>query len=401
MPRKHNPYGDEIEFGSESFLDVIANIVGILVILIVVAGLRVKHAPANVAIDASQFDAERLATFKEQSDVIETANRAAKHAEQVAWTAYHEELARRTAADETVKAGQARQQQSVASRRQEIERLQKRQAELDDVARRWQENIASLEAILVSEKRTVAGALTESAGLRAKESELERQRRLLEENRKFWESHARRLETDEKTLTAEIADKRVQLAAFERSDAPVKTLVHFSSPISLPVSKKEMHFRVEAGQVDRVPLDELIDRVRLELALRDLKSATVFDGVAGPIEGFRLRYSFVAASSSLSEIMANGSQRLELVSFEVLPPTEDKRDAIAAALESDSKLSKRLKDCPPDRYAITLWVYPNSFGSVKELQTRFHEDGYIVALRPLPPGAPISGSPNGTASRGQ
>ncbi|MFQ5732786.1 MAG: hypothetical protein ACE5KM_12640, partial [Planctomycetaceae bacterium] len=43
----------ELEFGSDSFLDIIANIVGILIILIVVAGLRVARAPVSVR-DASE-----------------------------------------------------------------------------------------------------------------------------------------------------------------------------------------------------------------------------------------------------------------------------------------------------------------------------------------------------------
>ncbi|MFO0918379.1 MAG: hypothetical protein U0872_08700 [Planctomycetaceae bacterium] len=36
----------ESQFGSDSFLDVVANIVGILIILIVIAGLRVSQSPA-------------------------------------------------------------------------------------------------------------------------------------------------------------------------------------------------------------------------------------------------------------------------------------------------------------------------------------------------------------------
>src|SRR5258708_2246433 len=35
----------ELQFGSDSFLDVVANIVGILIILIVIAGLRVSKMP--------------------------------------------------------------------------------------------------------------------------------------------------------------------------------------------------------------------------------------------------------------------------------------------------------------------------------------------------------------------
>src|SRR4051812_7683947 len=40
--RKHS---GEVNIGSDSFLDVIANIVGILIILIVIAGVRVSRAP--------------------------------------------------------------------------------------------------------------------------------------------------------------------------------------------------------------------------------------------------------------------------------------------------------------------------------------------------------------------
>ena len=36
---------DEIELGSDSFLDIIANIVGILIILIVIAGVKVSRQP--------------------------------------------------------------------------------------------------------------------------------------------------------------------------------------------------------------------------------------------------------------------------------------------------------------------------------------------------------------------
>jgi len=43
MSRRRN--GEDPEFGSDSFLDIIANIVGILIILIVVAGVKVARQP--------------------------------------------------------------------------------------------------------------------------------------------------------------------------------------------------------------------------------------------------------------------------------------------------------------------------------------------------------------------
>ena len=43
---------EEMEFGSDSFLDVVANVVGILIILMVLAGIRAKTAP--VVLDEEQ-----------------------------------------------------------------------------------------------------------------------------------------------------------------------------------------------------------------------------------------------------------------------------------------------------------------------------------------------------------
>ena len=44
---RRRPKG-ELQFGSDSFLDVVANIVGILIILIVIAGLRVSQTPVMI-----------------------------------------------------------------------------------------------------------------------------------------------------------------------------------------------------------------------------------------------------------------------------------------------------------------------------------------------------------------
>ena len=49
---------DDIEFGSDSFLDVVANIVGILIILIVVAGIKAGAAPVT---------AERVAAYLQEA----------------------------------------------------------------------------------------------------------------------------------------------------------------------------------------------------------------------------------------------------------------------------------------------------------------------------------------------
>ena len=41
---------DAHAFGSDSFLDVVTNMVGILIVLVMVVGVRIKHAPATSAL---------------------------------------------------------------------------------------------------------------------------------------------------------------------------------------------------------------------------------------------------------------------------------------------------------------------------------------------------------------
>src|SRR5262245_54862811 len=43
--KRRRPPREEAHFGSDSFLDVVANVVGILIILMVLAGIRAKTAP--------------------------------------------------------------------------------------------------------------------------------------------------------------------------------------------------------------------------------------------------------------------------------------------------------------------------------------------------------------------
>src|SRR5262245_43031213 len=54
MARIHN---EEQEFGSESFLDVVANVVGILIILVMVVGMRIQKSSAEaVEVAVSSLD---------------------------------------------------------------------------------------------------------------------------------------------------------------------------------------------------------------------------------------------------------------------------------------------------------------------------------------------------------
>lgn len=56
---------DAEAIGSDSFLDVVTNIVGILIILVMVVGIRIKNLPAKAAIDQDAAKAEVTALARE------------------------------------------------------------------------------------------------------------------------------------------------------------------------------------------------------------------------------------------------------------------------------------------------------------------------------------------------
>src|SRR3569623_436642 len=71
MPRVVRQEAEAV--GSDSFLDVVTNIVGILIILVMVVGIRIMHAPAKPA--ESDWDEEQakagLAQLEKETNAIE------------------------------------------------------------------------------------------------------------------------------------------------------------------------------------------------------------------------------------------------------------------------------------------------------------------------------------------
>jgi len=69
MLRKPPPAEATEGFGSDSFLDIVANMVGILIILVMVAGLRIKHADDEAAVP--QPPTVDLAPLERQAESLE------------------------------------------------------------------------------------------------------------------------------------------------------------------------------------------------------------------------------------------------------------------------------------------------------------------------------------------
>ena len=83
------------------------------------------------------------------------------------------------------------------------------------------------------------------------------------------------------------------------------------------------------------------------------------------------------------------------------PTSDDLGEPVRLALEQGSDFRQALAKILPGRTTITIWVYPDGFDAFRQIRKELYRLGYAIAARPLPPGTPISGSPEGSKSAAQ
>ena len=376
--RKHS---GEVNIGSDSFLDVIANIVGILIILIVIAGVRVSRAPvikkksapvSNIVEPPAKTQPDE--SPPELAPPLVAAIPVPKEPEP-------EEPIEPQFVEQTERPVEiARRIQSMQS---EIETLESAAARRESERRELEQQQAS-------------GELQISAGhenLVKVTSEYETRSRGAEELQSLIDSQKNNL----KLLQS-------QLDELAHRAPKTKTIKHRVTPISRVVVGEQLHFRISGNKVSQVPIHEL-----LQSAMRQAKrhaeslSATRSQmGTVGPTGGYLLQYKLEVVPASTAEIARHGPGmvRIALSSFQLQPDTELREETTSEALARGSMFDIAMQTAEPGS-TFTLWVYPDSFPTYRQLQSKLHEAGFTVAGRPLPHGIPIAGSPDGSASAGQ
>ena len=136
------------------------------------------------------------------------------------------------------------------------------------------------------------------------------------------------------------------------------------------------------------------------------KPARSVDGVTRPSGAFRLNYTIVRRRSA-SEALGDADRPRDRVyfgyglgRFTVEPIVALRGETLEQALRPTSEFRQSV-DALDSQTVVTFWVYPDSFALFRVLRDYLYEKGIEVAGRPLPESEPISGSPNGSRSRGQ
>lgn len=331
--------------GQDSFLDVVANLVGIMIILIIVVGAATKKAMVAAgpvaAIPAS--DAQTNSSEDDLQSLRETA----------------------------------------VSIRRSIDEMQANlQRELFEVAYRQSERQKLLERLSMA-KHVIA----------------ERRGKLDEDEQAEFDAASKL-----NTYQAELDSLQREKAAVAAAMPSAGIIEHLPTPMAKTVFGKEVHFRLSGGRIVFVPWDALLDKLKSDAPQKAprLRDNPTITETVGPIQGFWLKYTLKLTRNVVNARGGTATeQRVELDHCLMLPVSEDIGEPIAEALRPSSDFFSILKSLNPERTTITVWVYPDSFNEYRELKKALFPLGYLTAARPMPADQPMGGSPDGIRSSAQ
>jgi hypothetical protein len=338
--------------GQDAFLDVVANLVAILIILVVILGAK-SHEIAEAA----------------KSEAASKAPAAASMVD-----------------DETLK-------QKFGALQTEVQRAQ---SAFDESQR--------LEAMIKQSDQTLA-AMDRDRGKMidllevAKAAWAEKQKQLDQSVVK--QAQAASMQNEVATELKTLEGTRARL---EKAPEPVVAVAHLPTPMAKTVFGEELHFRLKAGRLSVVPIDRLIEEIKADFQRSAAGSREgLLEAAVGPLQGYVAKYEM----NKSREMMSRGGQvsmatRVELVGMTIEPLQEPHGQPIESIIAGNgNQLDIELAGRKPERTTITVWVYPDSFGDYRRLKEHLYARGYATAARPLPNGRPISGGPQGSRSQAQ
>jgi hypothetical protein len=327
MPR---PKPEDISSaGQDSFLDVVTNIVGILIILVMVVGGRVQQV--MLAPPATSEQAEKLAAEVDSLD-----QQVALAESEIAELA----VQGRTVATAAAFAGEARVQlaTAVAAAKVELERCKQ-------------------------ERDAAEVAAAEAA---ARRQDLER-------------------EIERCTLEAE---------GLSHAPATTQEVLAYPTPVGRTVTGEEVHFRLAEGRIAFIPIEELFELAKTQTRRHTGPISELASRIetVGPVRGFSLDYVIEAKIDQ-----ARGQVLIRSREWVVRPAGRGEEETAAEALASQSRFRQALARMTPET-TVTLWCYPDSFEAYRAIREELHRLGVPTACRPMPEGAPIGGSTEGSRS---
>ena len=346
MLRRRRPLKNEaIHFSFDSFLDLVTNVVGIIIRLILVTwvGARSYHTGMQWIEGDAASQANQKPAAKIGDDPLATRIEASKRDLDDAKTKLLAQLKELDEIDEKAKSTNE-QLVILVGRRTELEKEKKK----------------------LESKGKICGVPVKEANLSVAEV---RQR--------------------SKDLLAEL--KRLEAMPVSRKQ------LKYHAPVSRIVQSEELNFECKYGRVTYIDMPAFMQEIKASVdeVKAEMRTRTRVERVAGPIGFYRLRYVFERSGSTID----NGT--FSLSSWEVEPINAERGETLQQAQAAKSEFRQLTDALDPRLTVVTFWVYSDSFELFRQLRDQLYDRGLDVAGRPLPPDSLIAASRNGTASRGQ
>lgn len=199
-----------------------------------------------------------------------------------------------------------------------------------------------------------------------------------------------------------------QLQELERQPSPPRSL-RYRTPISRPVHSDELYFECRYRRITPIDVTALLAEMKnnFEEKGKQLHDHWSVSDVVGPVGAFRMRYIIERERDTLDSISESSgpsnrsSYRYGLSGWQIEPAAFFRGETVEAALAEGSEFRQVVDRLDPQQTVVTLWVYPDSFALFRQLRDYLYEHDIVVAGRPLTDEMPIASSQHGTVSRGQ
>jgi hypothetical protein len=346
----------EIAFSFDSFLDVVANVVGIIIRLILVVWVGARSYGTLTAVPPpASATSQKARKSGEPEDPL---------------------------------------QQELARHRRELAATQARLLE----------QLRQVRSVQTREEQ----ARSKLGVLAARRRELDQQRAKIDRQSADHQSAAQAAALSLAELRQKTERLRVEIRELEKQPRLKQTL-RYHTPVSEPVDAEEIMFECRRNRVTFVDTAALLGEVKRSLDEKGklLQTQWQVQDVAGPVGAFRLHYTLERQRSLFDSIGRPAAPAgrtgfsYGLSEWHLEPLTDQRGEAETTALAEGSEFRQVVDLLDPRQTVVTLWVYPDSFALYRRLRDYLYERDVVVAGRPLPEGATISCSRQGSRSRGQ
>jgi hypothetical protein len=188
---------------------------------------------------------------------------------------------------------------------------------------------------------------------------------------------------------------------------PLRKTLRYRTPVSQPVHSEEWMFECREGKITLIDIGTLVDEATRGMRSKgeEMRNRWELNDVTQPVGPFRLRYTVERQRTVFdgpgAAAMTQPTISFGLTAWEVEPIDPHRGETVEAALAPGSEFRRVADHLDPRQTTVTFWVYPDSFPLYRRLRDYLHDHDIAVAGRTLPLGAPIAASRQGSASRAQ